>query len=360
MGSIRRSFFLPAIRLLMIGVLISAVSGCNWVKSWFAGKDEKVVNLYIWGLYTTPEMLAQFKEKTGITVVESNYGSNEELLAKLQAGAEGYDLVVPSDYMVTVLNKLGLIRELDHTKIPNLKNVDPSFLGRSYDQTNKVSLPYAWSITGIALNRALYQQPVSGWSDLLKSESLNGRFSMLDDVREAMAAALKVNGASVNATDVPTIEKAHTTLSDAKKRIKAFNSTPGNLLASGDVVAAQMYSGEVQLLRQETGKPIEFVVPVEGTVMSIDNMVIPRGAKHVEAAYKLMNFFYELKVHADFVARTGSGPILKGVKELLPVDLQNSPMLFPDSAVMQRCEMLGEVGDVMAEYDRYWTTLKSI
>ncbi len=341
-------------------LLVTLISGCSWIKSKFSSKPERVVNLYIWGLYTTPDMKREFKEKTGITVVESNYGSNEELLAKLQAGADGYDLVVPSDYMVTALNNLGLLNPLDHSKLPNLSNVDKKFLNQKFDPENKVSVPYAWSITGIAVNRTLFTDQVVSWGDLLTNETLNGRFAILDDVREAMAAALKIQGASINSIDPEVIAKAQAVLLDAKKRVRAFNSTPGLMLGSGDIVAAQMYSGEALMLARETQKPIEFIVPREGSAYSIDNLVIPRGAKHVEEAYALINFFYEKKVNAEFVARTGSGPVIVGVQELLPEPLRHSPSLFPSEAALKNCEMMQDLGPAMALYDKLWTSLKAM
>jgi len=308
----------------------------------------KVLNLYIWAEYTSPELLAQFTEKTGIRVVESNYASNEELLAKLQAGASGYDLAVPSDYMVAVMAKLGLVRELDKAKIPNAANVDPSFLAKSFDAANKYSLPYAFSITGLAVNKELYKDEVTSWSDLLANEKLKGKVSVLDDVREAMAAALKLNGASLNSVNETDLAKAKATLIAAKAGIKAFNSTPADLLTSGEVAVAQMYAQEAQLARKETGKDIGFVIPKEGATLAIDNMVVLKDAKNADEAHAFINFMLDAAVHAAYVERTMAGPIVKGV-----------PGFAPPADVLSRCEMMEDLGDKATEYDRIWAEIKA-
>lgn len=320
---------------------------------------ERVVNLYIWGDYTSKEVLDEFTRRTGIKVQESNYSSNEELLAKLQAGATGFDLAVPSDYMVSVMSKLDLLTPLDQSKVPNVKNIDPRFLKKAFDPENKVSLPYAWSITGIAVHRGLYKEPVTSWSAVFDNPAAQGRIAVLDDVREAMGAALKVNGLSLNATDPKDLEKAKATLVAAKKNIKTFNSMPADLLASDEVMIAQMYSGEALSAGRDSGKQIDFVIPEEGAALAIDNVVILRDAPHVEEAYALMNYFFDVSANADFVSRTLSGPVVMGVREKLPKEAQANTTLFPSDEILAKCEMMQDLGASTAAWDRLWSEIKA-
>lgn len=353
--------------LLAMILLAMGLSGCTWFKKktepaaapTATPQAERVVNLYIWAQYTSPEFINEFTRRTGIKVRESNYSSNEELLAKLQAGATGFDIIVPSDYMVSAMIKLGLIRELDKSKVPNIRNLDAKFLGKPYDPENKYSLPYAWAITGIAVNTGAYTEAVTGWGDLLHNDKVKGRASMLDDVREAMAAALKVNGLSLNSTSKDDLARAKATLSDAKPRLKAFNSTPATLLASGEVVMAQMYSGEALVAARDSGKAIAFVIPKEGATLSIDNMAIPKDAPHVDEAYQLMNFLYEVSTNADFVKRMLSGPVVSGTRAALPASLQQNSVLYPADDVFGRCEMMKDLGATTTEYDRIWSEIKA-
>jgi spermidine/putrescine transport system substrate-binding protein len=304
-------------------------------------------------------MLEEFTRKTGIKVNESNYSSNEELLAKLQAGATGFDLAVPSDYMVSVMAKLALVQELDKSQIPNAANLDPKFLGKSYDPENKVSLPYGWAITGFAVNRSLYDGPAASWGDLLQNDKVKGRVSLLDDVREALATALKLQGFSLNTTNPDELARAKALLAAAKKNIKAFNSTPADLLTAGEVLIAQMYSTEALVAARDSGKKIEFVIPKEGATVAIDNLVLLKGAPHPRAAYALMNFFYEKAVNADLVTRMFAGPVVAGVRDVLPPAVRDNKSLFPSEEELARCEMMEDLGAFTSQYDRAWSEIKA-
>ncbi len=320
--------------------------------------DASVLNLYIWADYTSPAMLRDFTNQTGIEVRESNYASNEELLAKLQAGATGYDLIVPSDYMVSAMIKLGLLQRLDIRRISRLGDVDPRFLGRSYDPHNEWSVPFSWAVSGIAVNTKAYKDPVTSWNDLLRNQKVRGRVSIMDDVREALAVALKLDGYSVNTKNPSELTQAKSTLIAAKKNLKAFNAFPSTLITTGEVVMANMYSGETMVAARDSGKPINFVIPKEGSVIALDNMVIPKGAKHIDAAYAFINFFYQAKVNADFVQRMYYGPIVKGADAYLPAELRRHPILFPSDSSIQHCEMLNDLGDATPLYDRVWLEVK--
>ncbi len=320
---------------------------------------EQVVNLFIWANYTSPELLAEFTKKTGIKVQESNFGSNEELLAKLQAGGAGFDLAVPSDYMVAVMAKLGLLETLDRTKIPNFANLDPQFLGKTFDAKNEYSVPYAWSITGIAVNKKAYPDPVTSWADLLQNPKAAGKVSLLDDVREVIGAGLKLNGFTLNSTDPAALDKAKQTLLLAKKNVKAFNSSPIDLIKSGDVAIAHMYAQEAMLAARESGGSIEFVVPKEGATLAIDNIVLLKNAAHKDAALQLVNFLLETSANVDFVTRQMAGPVLKDTRSKLPESLKNHPVLFPSPEVLAKFEMMQDLGEATALYDRAWSELKA-
>jgi len=353
--------FVPLTAALMLMTLSCTIfkkrpdSQANGLRS---SEDASVLNLYIWADYTSPSMLRDFTSQTGIEVRESNYASNEELLAKLQAGATGYDLIVPSDYMVSVMIKLGLLQRMDHQRLTRLAEVDPRFLARSYDPRNEWSVPFSWAVSGIAVNTKAYKDPVTSWNDLLRNQKVRGRTSLMDDVREALAVALKLDGHSVNTKNPSELAQAKNTLITAKKNLKAFNAFPSTLITTGEVIMAHMYSGETMVAARDSGKPINFVIPKEGSVIAIDNMVIPRGAKHVDAAYAFINFFYQARVNADFVQRMFYGPIVRGAEAYLPAELKHHPILFPKDSTIQHFEMLNDLGDATPLYDRIWLEVK--
>src|SRR5262245_16012638 len=211
-------WFWMACVILVIGFF----GGCNAKSGGQAAEGGKpVVNLAIWSNYVTSELLSEFEAKTGIHVQVSNYSSNEELLAKLQAGAGDYDVAVPSDYMVFVMSKLGLLHALDKGRIPNAQGLDAGYLKKGFDPENSYSLPYARTITGIAVNRKLYKKPVRSWKDFFANPALKGKLSLLDDAREVIGAALKMQGYSLNSKRPEELAKAKAILMAARSRVKA-------------------------------------------------------------------------------------------------------------------------------------------
>lgn len=321
--------------------------------------ETQEVNLAIWANYLSPEMQERFTKETGIKLKISNFSSNEELLAKIQAGASGYDVAVPSDYMVGVLAKLNLLQPLDAGKVPNSGDLDPAFLKQSYDPENKFSLPYAWTTAGLAVNKDLYKGDLKGWKDLFTKKELAGKVSLLDDVREVTAAALKANGYSVNTTNPDELKKAEATLKDARARVKMFRSDTIDALVNKEVAVAHSYSVDALQAAAKSGGKIVYVIPEEGGTRAIDNLVILKSAKNVEAAHKLINFLLSQDASLSFVKTIMGGPVLKSTKDALPADLKSNAALFPPPTVLSKLEGIQDVGDATKHYDRLWTEVKS-
>jgi spermidine/putrescine transport system substrate-binding protein len=338
-----------------VGVLALAV-GCT--KKTEASK-ERVVSVAIWNNYLSPEAQARFTKETGIKIQISNYASNEELLAKVQAGATGIDVAVPSDYMVEIMTKQGLLSALDSAKIPNKAGLDPKLLGQEYDPQNKFSIPYAWSSAGIAVNREIFRGEIKGWKDLFLNKELAGKFSLLDDAREVIAAALKMNGYSVNTTDAAALAKAKATLKEVRSRVKMFRSDMVDALVNKEVAVAHAYSVDALQAASKTGGKIEFILPEEGGTRAIDNLVILKTAKHIEEAHALINFLLSAEVNASFVNVIKGGPVVLKAKELLPAEVKANTALFPPDAVLSKFERIKDVGAESTAFDRLWTEIKS-
>jgi spermidine/putrescine transport system substrate-binding protein len=352
-------------------------SGCFWWQGWrwvlvlflalgmcFActkkeTQTQRIVNLAIWSNYVSPEFLAGFEKKTGIKVQVSNYSSNEELLAKLQAGASGYDVAVPSDYMVFAMIKLGLVQELNQSLLPNSKALDSNFIGKSYDPGNKFSYPYDWGTTGIAVNRDMYKGKLKSWKDLFETPELSGRFTLLDDVRETMGAALKAQGLSLNTTKPEDLKKAKELLLRVRSRVKAFTSEPMMSLVNGETAVAHIYMSDALQARRKTGGKVEYIIPEEGATLWIDNLVIPKGAANVKEAHEFINYLLDANSNVATVKSVLVAPVNKGAKRLLPTELQSDPAMFPSLDVMTKLEMLQDLGDAITAWDRVWTEVKA-
>ncbi|KHD87561.1 MAG: hypothetical protein OM95_13810 [Bdellovibrio sp. ArHS] len=343
--------------LIATAVLSLLIAGCT--KKDAADSSEKVVNLSIWGNYLSPEMQAQFEQQTGIKIHISNYSSNEELLAKMQMGASGIDVAVPSDYMVDIMRKMNLLEPLKPELLPNKAQISEQFLKQNFDPQNEHSVPYIWTTVGIAVNRELYKGPMNSWKDLFGNNQLRGKMALLDDVRETMGAALKMHGYSVNTTKPEEIAKAKATLLEAKKNVKMFSSDTIDILSNKEVAAAQAYSSDaLQAAARSPGK-IEYIIPAEGATLAIDNLVITKGAKHVEAAHKLIDFLLSKEAEINKVKTILGGPILNKTQSELPKELQNNEALFPKANTLKNLERIQDLGDKNKLYEDAWTEIKT-
>lgn len=345
-------------RILMIGFILCGLLIACTKKNQTEG-GPKVVNLSIWGNYLSAEMLAQFEKETGIKINISNYSSNEELLAKVQMGGSGIDVAVPSDYMVEVMRKMNLLEPLSEPALPNKKWISERYLKQDFDPENQYSLPYAWSTSGIAVNRTLYKGPVKSWKDLLANDQLKGKFALLDDARETLGAALKMNGYSVNSTTPSEILKAKEILFIAKKNTKLFSSDSIDILNNKEVIAAHCYSTEALQAAAKSTDKIEYLIPEEGSTFTIDNLVIIKGARHSEAAHKLINFLISEKAELNKVKTILAGPILKNTREQLPKELQKNEALFPSEKTLKKLERIHDLKDKNKLYDDAWTEIKT-
>lgn len=289
----------------------------------------------------------------------TNYSSNEELLAKIQAGAGGIDLAVPSDYMVGILIKQNLLMPLEASQIKHRGDIDPAFMAQSYDPQNTYSLPYAWTTTGIAIQKELFPGEIPSWKALLETPALKGKVSLLDDVREVLGMALKAQGHSLNSQSETEVKAAQEWLSKNKAQIKQFRSDIIDPLLRKEVSAAQAYGTEALQAWRKSGGKIQYVLPEEGGAYSIDNFVIPKGAAHVAEAHALIDFFLTPANNVKFVQKILAGPVLKGTRELLPADLKNLPGLFPSPEQLQKFQKIEDLGPATRLYDRAWTEIKS-
>lgn len=339
--------------IAVIFVLLQA--GC-FKKS---GEVRREVNLAIWGNYIESDLVKKFTEQTGIKVNMSNYASNEELLAKVQAGSSGIDVAVPSDYMVAIMIKLGALREIDPQLVPNRELVSKEFLNQDFDPENKYSLPYSWSTAGIAVHRDLFKGEIKSWKDVFENPELKGKLSLLDDVREVTAAALKMHGYSVNTTQKEELKKAEKTLLSVKPHVKMFRSDTVESLMKKEVAVAHSYSTDALIAASKSGGKIEYILPTEGGTRAIDTVVILKGAKNVAEAHQLVNFMLSPEANVSFVKHVFGGPVLKTTKEKLPVEIQQNASLFPSADLLSKFEGIRDLGSLTQLYDDLWTRVKT-
>lgn len=320
--------------------------------------DGKRLNLYIWTSYIPQEVLDQFTAETGIKVRFDLYDSNEAVLEKLGSGASDYDVVVPSDYMVRILIKQGLLAPLDLGKIPRLTNIAPRFRNLAFDPGNAHSVPYLWGTTGFAYNKEKVGVTLDSWGALF-DERWKGRILMLDDIRECFGSVLLWRGHSLNTTNAAELAEARDLLLKQKPLVKTYNASDfAGILQSGDVWLAQGYSGEFAKAC-EADKKLVYVIPKEGGIIWVDNLCIPKTARHAEAAHAFINFVLDGKIAGAIVNGTGYATPNEAARPFIKPAILNDPARYPDAATLDRCQFLGDIGEATQLLDRYWTEVKA-
>ena len=317
------------------------------------GPIEARLNIYNWSDYIAPEVVPGFEREFGVAVGYDTYESSEEMVAKLEAGAAGYDLVVPPTYAVTVLHDSGLLAPLSRRYLPNLVNLAPVFRGLPHDPANDFTVPWQWGMTGIAWRTDLIPEVPESWAIFL-DPGRRGRMTMLDDQRDVIGAFLRLRGHSINSIVPDELQAARRDAVAAKANLKAYLSAPvkGQLIA-GDVWLAQLWDGDAAQARKEQ-PALSWVLPKEGSTLWIDSLVVPARAPHPRAAHEFINYTLRPKVGAAISAATGYG-----TPNLAALPLLASPIPYPSANQLARLEIQMDLGRASWLWDEAWTQIKS-
>ncbi len=342
------------------------LSGCSSSK-----EENSELYVYNWGEYIDEEVISQFEEETGITVIYDMFETNEEMYPVIEAGGVSYDVVCPSDYMIQKMRENDLLAEINFDNVPNIEQIDPVYIqmSKAFDPENKYSVPYCWGTVGILYNTKrlseLGVEPPKKWEDLW-DKRLNGEILMQDSVRDAFMVALKKNGYSMNSTDEKELQEAKQLLIDQKPLVQAYViDQVRDKMIGGEAAVGVIYSGEMLYIQEEIANlgldyELEYVLPEEGTNLWLDSWVIPKNAKNKENAEKWINFLCRPEIaKANFEYITYPTPN-KGAFELLDREIQNNKAVFPDIDSLQNSEVFMYLGDEAdAVYNDLWKEVKS-
>ena len=333
-------------------------------------KDQ--LHLYNWNNYIAPETIKRFEDACKCEVVQTYYSDNEELLAKLAAGAKGYDILVPTSNAMQSLIKGGQLKPIDKKELPNLKNIDSAYLNTQFDPDNKYSVPYAMSLTVIGYNDQKIKElglPTDTWAvvfDPQRLQKLKGRITVLDSSSELFAAALKYLGYSANDVDEAHWKQATNLIKKAKPYWAAFNASSYiKELTVGNIWLVHGYSNDIfqaNLDAQAAGRPFHILhgLPKEGAVLAVDNMVIHKDAPRPDLAHKFMNFMLEGKNSAELTNLIGSGNPNKDALKYIKPEILKNPAIFPDKTMITKLEQLKDLTSAQRRIrNRMWTEIKA-
>jgi len=321
-------------------------------------KLSKDLNIYNWSDYVDESTIPNFEKEFGVKVNYDTYEDNEAMLAKLQSGATGYDIVVPTGYMIEIMLKQGILAPINHDHIPNIKGVSPALQNPPYDPGRKHTVPWQWGTTGFGYNSKKVAGPVDSWK-FLWDQQYKGKITMLDDMRSAISVALKAQGYSINSTSEKELMDAKKLLMEQKPLLKAYISAPvKSLLISGEVWLSQLWVGDV-LMAKEENDDLAYCIPKEGCEIWDDNLAIPKSAPHKYTAEVFMNYALRPEVSAAVSNFVHYATPVEAAKKFINKDDLNNPGIYPSEAVMQRLEYLKDVGEATRTYDQIWTELKA-
>jgi len=321
------------------------------------------INVLNWGEYIadgtdgSEDILTQFEEEFGIKINYKVCPDNETLYTYLKQG-DSYDVIIPSDYMLSRLIEEDMLEKLNFDNIPNFSDVSDTFVDPPYDPTNEYSVPYMWGTVGIIYNTTMVQEDVTSWS-ILFDEDYADQILMINNPRDAIGVALKYLGYSYNTTDKAQITEAVDLLVEQKPLVQTYVMDEiFDKLESGEAAIGVYYAGDY-LTMLENNEDLAFCVPEEGSNYFVDAMCIPKGAANKENAEKFINFMCSTEVGLANCDAIGYSTPLNSVLEALDAEVREDPVAYPSDDVLSRCEQfLNLPQDILEFYDSEWLRLK--
>lgn len=341
---------------IAIGIMLVSLVGL--VVTMRLRKDISVLHVYAWSDYIDPTLIERFEEENGCRVVIDTFDDNETLLAKMMSGGGGYDILMPSSYIVPILVKEGIIKSLDPKRLPRvLENYDRRYDTLMHEYSLKYTVPYGFSLTGIAYRSdkiKLEGEEVS-W-DVLKRADLRKRTNILNDIREMLGIGLLVQGENPNETDAEKVRKAADYVIGLKRNARRVDNVEYRMgLSSGVIDIAIGYNSDVLQVQQENeGMGLAFIVPKEGTTCCWDELCITAETEEEELAHKFIDFLYEPKNAAQNIEYICTIHPNKGMWKYLSEEQKNNPMINISEEVLKKAHLIKDIGDKVEIFNTEW------
>jgi spermidine/putrescine transport system substrate-binding protein len=351
-------------QLVRMFVVVFVVSfGLIYLTSYLNSSEgysgDNTLTIYNWGDYVDPELLDRFEEETGIKVIYQTFDSNEAMMTKIEQGGTTFDVSIPSEYAISKMKEEGVLLRLDHSKLPNLKYIDPRFMNLSFDPDNAYSIPYFWGTVGIIYNPELVGDlDFSSWNDLW-DKSLRNQILLLDGAREVMGMGLNSLHYSLNDTNEAHLQEAKAKLLQMTPNVKAIvGDEIKMLLANEEAAVGLVWSGDASEIMDENDK-LDYVVPEEGSNLWFDNMVIPKTARNIEGAHQFINFMLDPEVAAQNAEYVGYSTPNEAAMALLPEEIASDDRFYPSEELTGRLEVYDNLGKrMLAHYNELFLEFK--
>ncbi len=308
-----------------------------------AGDIEKELYVYNWSDYISPNNIEKFKQDFGVEKFQyDTFANNEELLAKLQAGAGGYDIAVPTAEYVPAMVEGGYLQKLDWSRIPNATYINAAFKGLAWDPNDEYQLPKNFGTTGVLYRGKMVEEPLTSWKEFfdLATGKYSGKVVVVDSMGDVFVMPLKMLGKSLNSTDPADLEEARKILLELAPHVLALDSDTYQLkLASEEAAMALSWTGGMTELRADPATAdVAYMVPSEGTLFWLDTWVMLKDGPNPNAAYAFLNFIHEPEVQAEETNYNGYGTPNDEAKKFIDPEILADEAYFPSEAAMKNLE----------------------
>ncbi|MCI9338417.1 MAG: spermidine/putrescine ABC transporter substrate-binding protein [Lachnospiraceae bacterium] len=328
------------------------------------GEKDVTINVYNWGEYIANgtdgslDINEEFTRRTGIRVNYTTFDSNESLYSKLVGGGADYDVIIPSDYMVSRLMAENMLAELDFSNIPNYRYIDENFRNADYDPENRYSVPYTWGVVGLFYNTDYIEEEITSWSSLW-DDRYAGKILMFDNPRDSFAIAQLLLGQSLNTTEESDWLEAAALLKQQKPLVQAYvMDRIFDKMESEEAWIAPYYSGDAAILVDNSDN-IRFVVPEEGTNYFVDAMCIPITSGHKAEAEAYINFLCDPEIAGANMDYVGYSTPETAAKAYMDPEIVESPVHYPDGETLSRTQVFVNLPqDTSKLIDRLWAEAK--
>ncbi len=329
----------------------AALSGCGSAST----EDKGEVNIFNWGDYVANgedgllDVVEEFEKETGIKVNYTTYDTNEEMYNMLKNSNVSYDVICPSDYMITKLIKENMLLELNFDNIPNYKNLNDRFKKLSCDPEGKYSVCCNWGVTGLVYDKTKVSEKPVSWASLW-DEQYKGEILMFNNSRDAMAIAMQMCGIDPSKCTKADIDKATEKLREQKPLVKKYvMDQVFTEMEGGQATIAPYYAGDIEVMMEEN-EDLDYALPEEGSNLFYDALCIPSCSKNKENAEAFINFMHKPEIAAENCKYLRYGTPNDAAAELLDEDIRNNELTFPSDDYLKKCYVLSDVDDEVYAY----------
>ena len=319
----------------------------------------ETIVVYNWYDYIDESVISDFEAETGIDVKYANFTTNEEMYAKLSAGAGDYDVIFPSDYIIERLIAEDALHVLDLDAMPNVRGLVEWLKQPPYDPTGEYSVAYMWGTVGVLFNPDLMDEEVTSWASIFDPQYRKGVF-MLDSIRDTLGITLKFLGYSLNTREIDELYAAR----DVLIQQKADGIVKGYLvdeikdkMVAGEAPMAVIWSGDA-LYAMSEAEQLEYVVPIEGSNVWVDGMCIPKTSRNVEAAQRFIDFLCRPDIARRNMEYIYYSTPIQAVIDGMDDEERGNLTLNPTQDIIDRCEFMHDISDYMELYNRIWNEIR--